>query len=180
MTISSNVKAIISKSSWIRKMFEEGQALAQQVGAENVCDMSLGNPTIEPPTDIKKALIQLLQSSKTGQHQYMPNPGIIETRQYLAEQLSNEHNLPFTFNDITMTVGAAGALLDTDEDISGHLPAHHDRVARLATEGEGVQSECTAHHAADAAAREARHIRRRAGELNGFKRTQLPGVAVKE
>ena len=35
--------------SWIRRMFEEGIAMKKQFGLENVYDLSLGNPVMEPP-----------------------------------------------------------------------------------------------------------------------------------
>jgi len=49
MTISKKVEKIIAGSSFIRKMFEEGARLKQEYGAENVCDFSLGNPSVPPP-----------------------------------------------------------------------------------------------------------------------------------
>ena len=38
MTISNNIKSSIEKSSWIRKMFEEGARLKAQFGDDNVFD----------------------------------------------------------------------------------------------------------------------------------------------
>ena len=38
-----------SKCSVIREIFEYGKARAAQVGAENVYDFSLGNPSVPPP-----------------------------------------------------------------------------------------------------------------------------------
>ena len=42
MTISKKVSEFMEKSSWIRKMFEEGIRLKQEYGEENVFDLSLG------------------------------------------------------------------------------------------------------------------------------------------
>ena len=39
----------MADSSWIRKMFEEGNKLRTIHGNENVFDLSLGNPLLEPP-----------------------------------------------------------------------------------------------------------------------------------
>lgn len=49
MTVSTKIKESIERSSWIRKMFEEGAKLKSQFGAENVFDFSLGNPDLDPP-----------------------------------------------------------------------------------------------------------------------------------
>ena len=38
MAISNKVRGFMEKGSWIRKMFEEGIALKQQYGEENVFD----------------------------------------------------------------------------------------------------------------------------------------------
>lgn len=38
-----------SKRSVIREIFEFGKTRAQEIGAENVYDFSLGNPSVEPP-----------------------------------------------------------------------------------------------------------------------------------
>ena len=49
MAISKKVNGFMENSSWIRKMFEEGIRLKNEFGEENVFDLSLGNPVIEPP-----------------------------------------------------------------------------------------------------------------------------------
>ena len=41
-----------SKRSVIREIFEFGRQRAQEVGAENVFDFSLGNPSVEPPRQV--------------------------------------------------------------------------------------------------------------------------------
>ena len=51
MAVSNKVKGFMEQGSWIRKMFEEGISLKQQFGEENVFDLSLGNPIMEPPQE---------------------------------------------------------------------------------------------------------------------------------
>ena len=53
MPASKKIQAAIEKSSFIRKMFEEGAKRKQQFGPENVFDFSLGNPNLEPPLKLK-------------------------------------------------------------------------------------------------------------------------------
>ena len=56
MSISKKVQKSMVEGSWIRKMFEEGASLKQQYGAENVFDLSLGNPVMEPPVEFHREL----------------------------------------------------------------------------------------------------------------------------
>ena len=100
----------MENSSWIRKMFEQGALLKAQHGAENVFDFSLGNPNLDPPQEVHRVLVQILNQSIPGLHGYMSNAGYPETRQAVADFLSKEHGLPFTDQEVIMTCGAAGAL----------------------------------------------------------------------
>lgn len=110
MAISTKVQDIIANSSWIRKMFEEGDNLRKQFGAENVFDFSLGNPNIEPPAQFKEALIQAAAAVIPNKHGYMPNAGYPDTRKAVAAYQSSIRGVPLAFNNIIMTCGAGGAL----------------------------------------------------------------------
>lgn len=109
-TVSKKIQASIDKSSWIRKMFEEGIARKAKYGEENVFDFSLGNPNLEPPPKFKQVLMALSRDPRPGQHAYMPNAGHVQTREAVAGYLSQLHHLSFSSDDIVMTVGAGGAL----------------------------------------------------------------------
>ncbi len=110
MAIATRMAAALESSSWIRRMFEEGAALKARLGAENVFDFTLGNPDLEPPAAFKEALLAAVQDLRPGLHAYMPNAGLLATRQAVADHLSQVHGLPFTADEIIMTCGAAGAL----------------------------------------------------------------------
>jgi len=110
MSISGNVARRMAEGSWIRRMFEEGAMLKKRYGEEDVFDLSIGNPVIEPPPEFDRELKRLLKSSKPGMHRYMENAGYAETRAAVAAQLSSETGIKFTLNDIVMTCGAAGGL----------------------------------------------------------------------
>ena len=86
MAIARKIKASISKSSMIRKMFEEGAILKKKYGADKVYDFSLGNPNIEPPEEFKNELISLAARIIPMKHGYAPNAGFVETRQAIAEK----------------------------------------------------------------------------------------------
>ena len=110
MAISKKIEHFMENSSWIRKMFEEGNALKKRIGEENVCDFSLGNPISEPPPLFHQALQQVVNDRTPGQHRYMPNAGYHETRKYIADILSKESDLPVSADHIIMTCGAAAGL----------------------------------------------------------------------
>jgi aspartate aminotransferase len=93
-------------------MFEEGIELKQKYGQENVFDLSLGNPVMEPPAEVHRELQKLAENPVPGMHRDMENAGYIEPRQAVADYLSKESGLKFTIDDIVMTCGAAGALND--------------------------------------------------------------------
>ena len=110
MTTAKQIKTIQSKSSWIRKMFEEGARLKAEHGAENVFDFSLGNPNLKPPETFRSALQDAVMHAKTGDHGYMPNVGYPHVRKSLADYLCSEQGVEITENELIMTCGAAGAL----------------------------------------------------------------------
>ena len=110
MAISEKVSGFMEKSSWIRKMFEEGIRLKKQFGEENVFDLSLGNPVIEPPDQVQAALVKAAKDISPGLHRYMPNAGLQDVREAIAKTLSNECQVSLSANDLVMVCGAAGGL----------------------------------------------------------------------
>ena len=110
MSISDKVRKSMVEGSWIRRMFEEGAILKQQYGKENVFDLSLGNPVMEPPPEFVQELRRLAENPLPGMHRYMENAGYPETRAAVAEQLSLETGIKFTMKEIVMTCGAGGGL----------------------------------------------------------------------
>jgi len=129
MTIANYISQILSRSSWIRRMFEEGTRLKAKHGAGNVYDFSLGNPNLEPPHEFKAALQQAVMNSAAGLHAYMPNTGYPHVRQAVADYLCQEQKMPLTANEVIMTCGAAGALnvilkalLDPGDEIISPVP----------------------------------------------------------
>ncbi len=108
--IAKKINAVISKSSWIRKMFEEGAKLKALHGADKVFDFSLGNPNLKPPEAFEKALREILNSGEAADHGYMPNTGYPYVREAVAGYVAKEQGISISGNEIIMTCGAAGAL----------------------------------------------------------------------
>ena len=110
MAISAKIRDHMERASWIRKMFEQGLELKAKIGAEKVFDFSLGNPNLEPPEKVRKAILEVIGDERPGKHAYMPNAGLKETREAVAGFLAKEHGVPITWEQVIMTCGAGGAL----------------------------------------------------------------------
>jgi len=100
----------MEKASWIRKMFEQGAKLKKEFGEKNVFDFSIGNPYIDPPEKFFEVLETVAKDRTKGLHGYMPNAGYPETREAVAEYLSEEHAMEIFGEHIIMTCGAGGGL----------------------------------------------------------------------
>ncbi|MDL2286033.1 aminotransferase class I/II-fold pyridoxal phosphate-dependent enzyme, partial [Desulfococcaceae bacterium OttesenSCG-928-F15] len=110
MGIAKKMEGFIEKSSFIRKMFEEGARLKGIYGADNVYDFSLGNPNVPPPALFTETLEKLAGENPEMIHGYMPNPGFPAVRAKIAAQVTKEQGIELAGEDIIMTCGAAGAL----------------------------------------------------------------------
>ncbi|MBW1645885.1 MAG: aminotransferase class I/II-fold pyridoxal phosphate-dependent enzyme, partial [Deltaproteobacteria bacterium] len=110
MAIADKIREFMERSSWIRKMFEEGAALKEKYGAENVYDFTLGNPDVPPPPAVEEELLRIIREPAPMKYGYMPNSGYPETRQAVADWLSQEQQVPVPAAAVVMTCGAGGAL----------------------------------------------------------------------
>ena len=124
MTISKKIETFMTRSSWIRKMFEEGAMLKARHGPDKVFDFSLGNPNIAPPEKFKGVLQDIAATSVPSDHGYMPNTGYPAVRKKVADYLTQEQETAVSENEVIMTCGAAGALnvalkaiLDPDDEV---------------------------------------------------------------
>lgn len=109
--ISNKMKELVNNSSIIREMFEEGKRLSDIYGAENVFDYSIGNPNVEPPEEIKSAIIEIIKGESPNLvHGYMNNSGYEDVRLEIANYENNKNNTNLKAENIIMTCGAAGGL----------------------------------------------------------------------
>ena len=110
MTVAQKISNIMTQSSWIRKMFEEGAILKARHGAANVFDFSLGNPNLPPPDKFHDVLRDTVSTCGLGDHCYMPQAGFPQVCDAIANHLSREQGMTVDPKNIIMTCGAAGAL----------------------------------------------------------------------
>ena len=109
--ISNKMKSLVSNSSTIRAMFEEGKRLSEIYGDDNVFDYSIGNPNVEPPESIKNVISEILNEERPNFiHGYMNNSGYEDVRATISTFLNKKYDLTLSTNNIVMTCGAAGGL----------------------------------------------------------------------
>ncbi|EPR44219.1 aminotransferase class I and II [Desulfovibrio sp. X2] len=128
--LSSQVTDYLGRSSWIRKMFEEGAKLKQQHGVDAVCDFSLGNPDLPPPLAVREALCEIAETiEQPFSVGYMHNAGYPEVRARLALEVAVEQDCPVKAGDVIITCGAAGglnallrAVLDPGDEVLAPAP----------------------------------------------------------
>ena len=109
--IADKMRPFLERNSAIRQMFEEGLRLAQEYGAENVFDFSIGNPNVPAPDSVKEAMIDILNNENPVKvHGYMSNAGFPSTRKAIADNLNRRFGTSYTEKNIIMTVGAASAM----------------------------------------------------------------------
>lgn len=103
-----------SRRSVIREIFEFGKKRAQEVGAENVYDFSLGNPSVNPPQVVADTLMQLLrEEDPTALHGYTSAQGDATVRAAIADYIRKTHGVAADADFIYMTCGAAASLTIT-------------------------------------------------------------------
>ncbi len=110
MPVSAKVADFIGRSSWIRKMFEEGARLKKEHGAGNVFDFSLGNPNLDPVKSVTEAIVKAAMDETPGIHGYMANAGFADVRAAVAAKIRQDEGVDLDENYIVMTVGAGGAI----------------------------------------------------------------------
>ena len=102
---------MLNNKSVIREIFTYGRSRAAQIGAENVFDYSLGNPSVPCPPRFTETMVRLLQQEEpVALHGYCPSQGDPVFRAAAAAHLKRKFGLPYTTDHIFPTTGAAGAV----------------------------------------------------------------------
>ena len=104
--------ALGANRSCIRELFEYGRSRAAIVGAENVYDYSLGNPSIPAPVAVEETIRELLSHTDSLQlHGYTSAVGDLETRQAIADDLNIRYAAGVTPQQLFIGCGAAPELV---------------------------------------------------------------------
>ena len=108
--VSERMKGLGTARSVIRELFEYGKLRAAQVGAENVYDFSLGNPSVPAPAAVNETAIRLLTEQGDQIHCYTSAQGDQGARQRFADSLNRRFGAHYTADQFYITVGAAASL----------------------------------------------------------------------
>lgn len=109
--VSEKMYELGSRRSAIRELFEYGKKRAEAVGAENVYDFSLGNPTVPAPDCVNEQIRMLTEELNSIQlHGYTSAQGDLECRQAVADYLNQTYGTHFHADNFYMTMGAAASL----------------------------------------------------------------------
>ena len=109
--VSEKMYQLGSKRSEIRELFEYGLKRKAEIGAENVFDFSLGNPSVPAPECVKQALADLvLNTDPVALHGYTSAQGAPDVRKSCADYVNKEFGTNYTADNFYMTVGAAASL----------------------------------------------------------------------
>ena len=110
MTINEKSYAYGAQNSSIREIAAYGSARKAQIGAENVFDFSLGNPSIPAPESVRSSIARALELPPTQLHGYTPAPGLPAAREAVAASLNRRFGTSYAAGDVYLTCGAAASL----------------------------------------------------------------------
>ena len=111
MSYNQKMYGLGSKRSIIREIFEYSKTRAAQIGAENVYDFSLGNPSVPAPTEVNDTIRELLDTqSSVLLHGYTSAQGDAGVRGIIADRINARFGVGISPNLIYMTCGAAASL----------------------------------------------------------------------
>ena len=117
--------------SVIRQLFAYGLEQAAKVGADNVYDYSLGNPSIPAPKKVNESIKKIVDEMDSIKlHGYSMAAGFDTARAAVAKDLANRFGLDVKASELFFTCGAAPALIsiikalivDADSEIMAVAP----------------------------------------------------------
>lgn len=98
--------------SVIRELFAYGLKQAAVIGAENVYDYSLGNPSIPSPAKVNQSICDIVRDTDSIKvHGYSMAAGFDGARQAIADNLNRRFGLSIKPSNLFLTCGAAPALI---------------------------------------------------------------------
>lgn len=97
--------------SEIREIFEYGNKRKAEIGADNVFDFSIGNPSVPAPKSVDDAIKDLVESfDSVALHGYTSAQGDAHVRKTVADNINKKFGTKVMPDNIYMTCGAAASL----------------------------------------------------------------------
>jgi len=94
----------------IREVMEYGTIRKQEIGAENVWDYSIGNPSVPAPDCINEAIAELIRGDSVSLHGYTTAAGLPSVRDAIAKNLNDTYDLGLTGDLFYVTCGCASSI----------------------------------------------------------------------
>ena len=110
MPVNATMYDYGAQKSSIREIAAYGAARKAQIGAQNVFDFSLGNPSVPAPPQVRKAIQEALELPSLELHGYTPAAGLMSCRSAVANSINRRFGTGYDASDFFMTVGAAASL----------------------------------------------------------------------
>lgn len=111
MSINEASRAYGAQKSSIREISAYANARKAEIGAENVFDFSLGNPSIPAPDAVRASIERALALPATQLHGYTPANGLPAVREAVAASLCRRFGeKTASAGDLYLTCGAAASL----------------------------------------------------------------------
>ncbi len=109
--LNERMVSLGTQRSVIRELFEFGKTRAAEIGAENVFDFSIGNPSVPSPDCVNETAIRLIQETDpVVLHGYTSAQGDAVVRKQIADSLNHRFLTNYRPENLYMTVGAAASL----------------------------------------------------------------------
>ncbi len=95
----------------IRDLAEYGAARAQEIGAENVFNFTIGNPSLPAPREILQAVQAVMaEMGALNTHSYTSAPGDVAARKAIADDLNRRYGTAITPSELFLGCGASAEL----------------------------------------------------------------------
>lgn len=95
----------------IREVMEYGTIRKAEIGAENVYDYSIGNPSIPAPSGVNETIAELIRSEDSvALHGYTTAAGLPSLRKAIADDLNARYGFGLTGDLLYVTCGAASSI----------------------------------------------------------------------
>lgn len=108
--INERMFGLGDEPSAIRELFAYGMARKVEIGAENVFDFSIGNPSVPAPAKVKEVMLDLLEEDPVTLHGYSPASGDPAVKQTIANYLRDTYGVPADPHQLYLTAGAAAGI----------------------------------------------------------------------
>lgn len=109
--LNERMVALGTQRSVIRELFEFGKKRAAEIGAENVFDFSIGNPSVPSPACVNETAMKFIQEmDPVVLHGYTSAQGDLGVRIMMADAVNKRFQTNFHADNFYVTVGAAAGL----------------------------------------------------------------------